>query len=451
MNRKLFQYGSFLVFLFFFAEHAIAQIPDSILNPPVPQNILRAHDEVMAYVDSAKPLKDLKPPPPPSTYYDYCYPCDKAKQKSYSDANNKFMKEYLGEEFSVMDKANSVLNYFQELRSKHLPFDSTAFLKLTADMFHALLFLSERIETKLAAAWDKYNSEEDKLPFLVKLIINQLHVNGMVDKEDSPLPSANTLVQRLLDSEHNVLLKAKAEHDYKILLNIRWIIGLFRDANSNGIAQNWSDWDGQYLDINQFEFSIDAKCRVNGTQGGYYSAAFSSKFIMQAAPDSLCHLKWTFPQKEAKYISVNRDEISFETGKGESPTFAGPENWYSDSPEVKLDFCDSTWDHIRFFAFIPGSPGHLTFAEDWNFRGHIMHPSVSLGAFMVGFPDMDRAQRLMSNQSPERMASPYSFLIKQRLKNNEAVILEKELDGKQGPNARYVQYAKFKLRVVHVE
>ena len=64
---------------------------------------------------------------------------------------------------------------------------------------------------------------------------------------------------------------------------------------------------------------------------------------------------------------------------------------------------------------------------------------------------MDRAQRLKSNQSPERMASPYSFFIKQRLKNNDAVILEKELDGKQGPNARYVQYAKFKVRVVHVE
>ena len=451
MNRKFFQYGSFLVVLFFFAEHAIAQIPDSILNPPVPQNILKAHDEVMAYVDSVKPLKDLKPPPPPSTYYDYCYPCDKAKQKLYTDARNKFMKEYLGEEFSVMDKANSVLNYFHELRSKHRPFDSTAFLKLTPDMFHALLFLSKRIEAKVAAAWDKYNSEEDKLPFLVNLIVNQLHVNGMVEKEDSTLPSPNTLLQRLFDSEHNILVKAKEQHDYKILLNTAWINGLFHDATAAGFAQNWSDGHGEYLSINQFEFSIDAKCRVNGTQGGYYSAAFNSKFIMQANPDSLCHLKWTFPQKEAKYISVNRDEISFETGKGESPTFQGPENWYSDSPEVKLDFCDSTWDHIRFFAFIPGSPGHLTFMEDWNFRGHIMHPGVSMAAFTVGFPDKDRAERLVSGQSPERMASPYSFLIKQRLKNNDEVILEKELDGKQGPNARYVQYAKFKLRVVHVE
>ncbi len=444
MNGKFFPYGGFLFVLFFFAEHAIAQIPDSILNPPVPQNILKAHDEVMAYVDSVKPLKDLQPPPPPSTYYNYCYPCDKAKQKLYTEARNKFMKEYLGEEFSVMDKANSVLNYFQELRSKHRPFDSTAFLKLTPDMFHALLFLSKRIEAKLAAAWDRYNSEDDKLPFLVNLIVNQLHVNGMVEKEDSPLPSANTLMQRLFDSEHEVLVKAKEQHDYKILLNTPWINGLFHDATAAGFAQDWTDWHGQYLSIDQFEFSIDAKCRVNGTAGGYYSAAFSSKFTMHANPDSLCHLKWTFLQQEAKYIAVNRDEISFETGKGESPTFVGPENWYSDSPEVKLDFCDSTWDNIRFFAFIPGSPGHLTFVEDWNFRDRIMHPSVSLGAFMVGFPDKDRLQRLTSNSSPERMASPYSFLIKQRLKNNDAVILEKELNGKQGPNARYVQYAKLR-------
>jgi len=110
MNMKLANLATFfkkifLIGIILFNHHAYSQ------SNEIPKEILDQYNDVMNYVKKIRTDEKFNPPEPPSFYIDYCYPCDKARQKKYVDDSAHFVDTYFAEERPYIKKGEAVLTY----------------------------------------------------------------------------------------------------------------------------------------------------------------------------------------------------------------------------------------------------------------------------------------------------------------------------------------------------
>jgi len=423
-------------------------------SPPVPKPIIDQYNEVMNFVKKAPPLGKLNPPPPPSTYLDYCFPCDKERQAQVARDSINFTDVYMGEETAMLKKANRVGEHFANRRVMKVAFDSSAFLKMTRDMFNAKMVLSQRIQAKLMAAWKKYYNVSEKVPFLVHQMMEQHRMNEIVGvKSESSMPSINLLRQLEISAIVRKFRKARDERDYTVLLNTDVIVETFRQAAMIGLsADDLGDNEMNYVSKTRFLFTIETKAKIQ-VEDGSYGASFSNQSVFSAKPGKDCHLTWTQVDPSGTDMVYELKDIFMIYADAERPVYVGPKSWLSPAPQIKLDFCDDTRDTAHFYGF--NCP---TGVENWTYKGQSLTGMASQLTYILCFPDKRpytemQGQREMNKPIKSKAPmTPFGFYVKQSPKNKVKIILEKSIDAKEfTTQAQYVNYGEFKLKIEHVE
>jgi hypothetical protein len=428
------------------ALFAFLPITASAQLPEIHKSIVALHDEVMNYINNL-PKQDGELPPPPSMYFDYCFPCDKERQAIYVRDSTNFMNACYGEDTIYLNKASTVLHFFASRREFKFAYDTVKGQQMEINMLNAKIIIAQRVQTRLVQAWSKYGGQDEKIPFLVYRMremdrLNQLWgvppVEGMHD--------FGILEELLLRAKLRALQKAKEELDYRVLLNGDWIFELFRTAEAMGISPEMlGDNIMNYAKIDWFVFTIETKAKIRGTNGAYYSANLSSKQIFTAKAGRDCHLKWSMG-KETEQMKYQLNELRMVPPKGEQPLYVGDKTFVSPQPDMRLDFCDNKRDTAHFYAFKAEGK------EMWEIRGMAAPAGVSLAAYMIAFPDNKVYSEYARGGVGANYTAPFGFYVKQVPKNNVKVILEKTIFSKDvTPYPQYVDYGEFKLKIEHVE
>jgi hypothetical protein len=343
------------------------------------------------------------------------------------------------------------MEHFANRRIMKNPFDSSAFLKMSKNMFRAKIVIAGRMQEKLAAAWKQYYNVSEKVPFLVNRLLEQHRINALLGlKSESGIPSDNLLPQFLIMAAARTLSKATEDRDYPILLNIDWILSIFRSAERMGL--NAADYGlslEKYETSNLFDFSVETKVKVYGEEGASYSVSFTNKSIFMAKPDANCHLKWTQVDPKSTKFYYQLETASAVTSDGKRPQYVGAKQFASPHPQIKLDFCDDKRDTAHFYGFTSES----ILSEKWAINGQTGPGSLIMVAYLVAFPDARRQYEEFTKGASHPIASaPFGFYVKAQPKNKDKVILDKTVDAKENnEHAEYIEYGDFKLKIEHVE
>jgi len=409
--------------------------------PEIHKSIIALHDEVMNYVQHSS-VENFDPPPPPTIYFDYCFPCDKERQAIYVRDSINFMNACMGEDSIYMNKANAVLNFFANRRLYRFAYDTVKGQQMESDMLNAKIAIAQRLQARLVVAWKKYYSQDEKIPFLVFRMMDQHRINALWGIQSvSGMHNDGILLQLLTAAQVRILEKAKKELDYRILLNLDFINDVFRRAEI--LEMGYGNMVMSYINQNQFLFTIETKAKVKGTDGGHYSASLSSKQIFAARAGRDCHLKWVMgDEKEKLHYQLN--DINFNPAKGQSPLYVGGKEFSSPQPQIKLDFCDNKRDTAHFYGFSGG--------EKWEIKGNTADAGVALATYMLAFPDNRQYSEFQRGGVVTTYASPFGFYVKQVPWNYHKVILEKTVYSKDVSSySQYVDYGEFKLKIEHID
>jgi hypothetical protein len=463
----------------------------------VPDYIEMYYNQVMQYVANLSGISIPEPPVPPGRGLDYCSPCDKRRKTAYAQQAEAFY-EYLEKEREYMEKAIAVMHYFTKRKFKEQPYDSAAEAKMMPRMNQAMRSILTRMGAKVMKAWDKYKNDADKLPFLAEQMLSFIRTQELTGiNAYEGFPASGEISQQCVVAALKQVDKAKKDRDYKILLNIRWIVGLYRTAELYGIDQ--SDFENGLIDflrINHFELSVQADATMGNGQTEM-SANMSGKNIFGAAPDSNCVLKWTLLSPDSTKMKYTLDEATMILP--ETPaSYTGTHNWKTTPASLRLDFCKEEKDTAMLFGFMPDEG-----KETWVVGGQtLVAPNHIASIYMHCFMDIKRMREIaadpatrarlqqqmeekhrefmkayqasgnnpanMSPQQMEKMAeamnaskdishivqsvSPLSFLCKERLRNNQKLVFEKKLNGKElFPENTGIKDAIFTVKIEHVE
>jgi len=397
----------------------------------LPASTRKLYDEVMHYVKNLSKDKDFTPTVPPTTYYDYCFPCDQKRQAQFAKDSIKFMDEYMGEENTQMKKVAQVTK------------EATAFEDIEHDMMMASITIAQRMQAKLAAAWKIYGTDPGKIPFLVSRMLEQDRFNGLRSVSSDAMPPVGELLLARVESAIRILQKAKAEHDYPILLNTPLINDAFRSAAL--IDMKLDDNIIDYLNQARFQFTIETKAKVQGTDGTTFSASLSNKSFFKTRPNDKCQLEWTMIEPGGDKMIYELKDIAMRIPKPEQPVYNGGREYISNPPEMKFDFCDESRDLVHMYGFYQRSG----VVENWTWKGRPLPGTVVLHAYVICFPD---TKQYTDYQKGGALPSPvaYGFYIKAQPKNKSLVILEKTLDASQTTMApQNVVYGDFKIKIEH--
>src|SRR4029450_1952478 len=103
-------------------------------------------------------------------------------------------------------------------------------------MFEAIGIIMMRLESKLLKAWNQYKGDESKLPFLAQQLFELIRGQQLMGLKGNPeFPGALQIAAICVEAGLKHLSKAKKDLDYKVLLNIRWLVSLFRTAELLGM------------------------------------------------------------------------------------------------------------------------------------------------------------------------------------------------------------------------
>jgi len=457
--------------------------------------------EVMKYVGKMKSESSFDPPPPPEKDFDYCFACDSARQRAYQIASDEFIKDFLKEETEMLEKAMNVMNYFGVRRAKKNKYDVKTAEYMEPDMTNAIIAIRKRIDLKLTSAWTKYRGDAKRIPFLLELITKEMHTDQVLGIEINNLPEFADLAEQSVSTAKKYLAEAADKKDYRVLLNVRWIVELFRRAELLGLPQSELDRSlYAYLALNQFEVNIDADAKMGG-EGVFTSAQLTGKNTFNVIPDSNCVLKWTLQSPDLKYMEFNLVKATMEA-REISPTYIGAKAWKTQPADLRLDFCKEEKDSAIFFAFFPKDGKDL-----WNLPPNgPMELNQVRSLFHTCFLDIELLKKKAAEYSnPEAMErlkkeimekyqsgvapnaammkkdpstmtpeeiknmskladasrdilsltqSPLTdiFVLKSSLQNNKKLVFEKRLDGKEvATDNRRIVYAYYTVRIEHVE
>jgi hypothetical protein len=463
----------------------------------VPLYVQQFYDQVMQFISKVSTNPGTSQPPvPPDAGLDYCYPCDDKRQKAFKEQAEAFTK-YLEEERTCMQKAMSVMHYFSFRKVKNLAYDSLSESKMVPHMMQAIRFLLTRIGGKLMKMWTQYKQDAGKLQFLVQEMVDFSRTQQLMGLNAyEGFPTEAEVAQQCVNAGIKQLDKAKRERDYRILLNVRWIVGLYRTADLMNLDQStFENTIVDFLRINQFEMSVQASATM-GNGGTEMSAVMSGKNLFGAAPDSNCVLKWKLLEPDSSKMRYTLEDAKMQIPKANA-TYTGTTNWKSNPANLQLDFCKEEKDTALLYGFRPHQG-----VDSWTVQGRTMSPAQIINSiYMTCFMDVKRIRaaaadagleaRLMqqmqdkykefmaayqgsgkdfsqmSSKELEQMAeamnassdmsdivqspTPYSFLCKQRLRNNQKLVFDVTLNGKEliQENTN-IKQAIFTVKIEHV-
>lgn len=460
----------------------------------IPVYIIDNYHQVQSYLRSLGSNPIGQPPVPPSIDVDYCFPCDPGRQAAYKRDSAAF-NEYTSQESEHVRKAISVMQYIDFLKSKSLPYDSVQGDKMAADMKNAMFRLIDRIGNKMLLAWTKYKDDVARIPFLTtRLFAFHRTAQLMALPLPTGFPGAHQMAEQGLVAAEKHLSKALNERDYRVLLNIEWIIGIYRTAELLGVDPGRFEHSVmQFLSINNFAVKVDIEATME--KGDVMqSAKMTGENFFGAIPDSNCVLKWTLLAPDSSKMKFTLEEIEMRTG-GQKAVYTGTREWKSAPANLLLDFCKDERDTAMLYNFDP-----LNGQETWVIQGRqaSLNGSVS-GIFWACFTDVERLkkmaadpalqakmmqqmkeryQQFMANnpgsKDPSQMtpkeleklneamkaagditsiiysASPFSFLCKERLRNKQKVVFDVKLNGKDLiPQNTAIQLAVLSVRIEH--
>ena len=437
-----------------------------------------------------------EPPAPPDAGLDYCYPCDAKRQEAYKQQAALFRK-YIEEEGQYMQKAIAVMHYFAFRKSKNLPYDSAAESKMVPRMNQAMRIILNRIGGKLVLAWKQYKNDAGKLPFLAEQMVAFVRNQELIGiNAFEGFPTGAEVTQQILNAAMKQVSKAKSDRDYRILLNVRWIVGLYRTAELLGADQSAFDLSiVDFLRINQFEMTVQADA-TTGNDKTELTASMSGKNLFGAVPDSNCLLKWTLLAPDSTKMTFTLEDAKMQLEK-EKGIYTGTNTWKASPANLQLDFCKEEKDTALLYGFLPHNG-----VDAWTVQGRTMSPAAIINSvFMTCFMDVDRVRAMaadpglqarlvqqmqekhkefmkayqasgkdpskMSPKELEKMAeamnaskdianivqmpTPYSFLCKEKLRNLQKVVFDAKLNGKElFPENKHIKHAIFTVKMEHV-
>ena len=469
------------------------RVQSSSSNKEIPPNILNAYNEVLNFVKDQSPITES--PSPPSIGFDYCYPCDKDRQAAFRRDSVAFMK-WTEQERENLARAMQVIGYFGSRKANRLPYDSSVARTMEEEMFDAFDKIMDRLGKKLLQVWNKLQNDETKLPFITQLMFEFLRAQQLMGLSTTPdFPEALQIAAKAVESGIRFLSKAKSERDYKVLLNIRWIVTLFRTAELLGMeSQKFEHTFLDFLKINQFKVYVDARGKIS-QEGVVMAATMTGENIFGAIPDSNCVLKWTLLSPDEKEMKFHLDEAVMKL-PDVTATYTGTRDWKTYPASLQLDFCDEQKDTALLHGFFP-----LNGKESWIVQGEKVGTQAIHSIYYTCFMDVKRIQAMandpalqakmeqqmkekyeqfvaanqgakdpskMTPQQIEKMneamlaarditniiqsVSTYSFICKERLRNKQKIVYDAQVNGKElVPENTAIEEAILKLRIEHVE
>ncbi len=467
----------------------------------VPQEIKNNYAAVMAFVVKKQGEKNFDPPPPPSSEFDYCWECDSSRQKAYREACDQYTKEYIGEHADMIEKAMKVLRYFALKEYYKEPYDKVSAAKMEPDMTKAVTAILDHTKSKLKVLWTKYKEDAHKLQYIVNLVLAICRQDQLMGTEDDTFIPFGEIATTLISVSEKYYVKAIEEKDYRVMLNIRWYVGLVRQAELLGVAHSEAleNGLGALTEVGRFKISIDADGKI-GQKNIYQLAHIKGDNEFMAFVDTSCRLKWVLADENSKHMVYDLENAEM-IMPDPRPVYVGTKSWKSGPADIKLDFCKDDRDTAIFHGFVAGNNQEL-----WNMGpAGTMPMQIVAGVLGASLMDVERIKRdaqkykdpavraamqkelmdihkkhvephaaLMgkdpSAMTPEEIRkvnelllasadisaltqapSPFSFLVKGKLQNKNPVVFEHRLDGKKlFPENTAIVYAYFNVKIEHI-
>jgi polyhydroxyalkanoate synthesis regulator protein len=461
----------------------------------LPLQIDALYEEVFRYAEKIRSGYAIPPPPaPPSVGLDYCYPCDDGRKQAY-EKDSKAFEEWYKEESEMMSKAMKVLGYLSKQTVTNTARDSTRKQVFMDEMWDAFKVIQERLGKKFLLAWTTYNSDESKLPFLVEKIFSYIRNQQLMGLKSIPnFPNSLEIAAICVERGFEKLKKAKKERDYKVLLNITWIVSLFRSAELLGVDPAKFDQAlSDFILNNRFKVEINTRARISN-DGTTMAAKLSGENTFVAVPDSNCVLKWTLISPDDTKMKFNLDEAIMKSPEAEA-SYAGTRNWKTHPANIQLDFCDEKKDTFFLDGFLTDGGDEI-----WISQGEKITAAIVSSLYSTCFVDVKRLKSMAadrglqarmqqqmkekydqfmaayqgtdpSKMTPEQIqkmneamlaakdmgniiqsVSWISVICKDRLINKQKIVFESEVDGKQlNPQTPSIEEAIMKIKIEHVE
>jgi hypothetical protein len=457
---------------------------------------LRNHyDDVISYVLSVKGKEPGDAPRPPQSDFSYCAPCrdknDKAREKEVDD----YISRYFTEDREHIQKALRVIRYFQYRQSKKLPYDSVAASTMEPRMTQALAEIADYMQKKAIKVWNQYKSDGPSLPFMAELFVSvrrNLELLGMSTRQDFP-PSSEVFSHTMTGiSKH--LSKALQEKNYPVLLNVRWIIALYRQAELLGVSDVTAEKPlHEYLSATRFEMKMDATARIGGNGISQFAKITGSNFY-RAIPDTQCILRWHLISPDTTKMVYKLEDVGMEA-PGSSMSYVGTRKWKAAPANITLDFCHPERDTLLLNGFQPDGK------ENWVMANITQELPIVTSLFGNSFMDEKRVREMAADKglgerlkkemmdeyekhiapykhlmdkdpatltaaeqeqlrkvvtasqeirNKVNMPSPFGYLLKGRLKNSDKTVFDEQIDGKVlFPRNTAIQEAIMRVRIDH--
>ena len=431
--------------------------------------------------------------PPPDKDLDYCFPCDEARQQSYKDATEKFMKDFLYDEYVHIGKCGDILNYFVSQRGNP-QFDTVQALAIENELFSSISDILGFIERKMLALWDTYKHDAKKIPFMYEYLVRVLRNNVLLGRmESNNVQQFHRIGMEGVETAMAYLNKARDELDFTVLLNLDWMVDLFRTAEALGIVDMLVLKTGllDYLNNNYFKLTVDAHAVMENENTHLEAQMYGVDFLV-AIPDENCQLHWNLVQPGKVIFELRKPQMRV---NDKNPAYIGTREWVTSAPTLKLDFCNAeNRDTALFYNFHPTKG-----TEKWDLPNTASYPMQTIrSVFLMSFMDKERMkamaknpefqremqQKMMEKQqeflkAQQKMKTPgamtseqlaqmnnmmnasqdilstletplLSFLLKDRLVNFRKVVFDHTLDGRNlMPDNEFIKHALFKVKIEH--
>ena len=414
-------------------------------NAPVLSRIMAQYNEVKDFASKADDPIPTRVVPPPVMHFDYCYPCDKARQAEYVTASADFVNKYLQPEIDYIKKADEVIGGLNQ---------QVAFTDLTPDkidelkneMVRAIVKISDRNHRKLAYAWESYKDDAKRNHLIGSFLVNQLSNR---QKHGYPpldgMPTATDIIKQLVNSGIGLVTQAKERLDYSVLLNIKWIAALYNNAESIGIPMDELQTSlFEFAYVNRFKIFVETASRSAGPGGTYQSAELSGEGVFLAAPDSNCQLQWKLAEPDIFSYTYKLKSFEMKGNLTGKMPYTGTEIFHSPPPEIKLGFCEPNRDTADFYGF-----GRKKEKEEtWKVEEKKLEMETMTILYSMGFHDVKQYERkAYQKDTANRYAKVgFGFLLKDKLVNMQKIVFDKRIEGR---THAMLPVAWFRVRIEH--
>jgi hypothetical protein len=463
----------------------------------IPDSVQDYFDEVVNYVITLKGKEKDEPEAPPSVSFDYCYPCDKERQSAYNRDTAAYRINFFSDHADMISKGFKVIRYFENARLSGIPYNAADAARMVPKMEQDIDYLMNEMAGRVLRAWNMYKKNAPQLPMLIELLLNTTRQFELMAKEiPEGFPDLNTIGQELISGMSKHFDEALKKRDYPVLLNIRWFIGLLRQASLMFGEFEVSENLQKFLKGNRFEMLVNTEAEL-GKDGQTIAVKLKGSNYYRAVPDKECKLLWHLYQPDEKMMQFTLEKA--EMNMGVPANYTGTMQWETPPADIQLGFCERpVRDTLVMQNFMPKgeerwvmqgqtTPGqfvrsvlHSCFMDEKRVRAMAgdkqlqaklqkemmdeYNKAIAGNQELMGkdpasmtAEERDRLQKMVAATQKVQTklttaAAAYNVLFIESVQNNLKTVFEKEIDGRQlFPRNTSIQHAKFKVQLVHVE